>query len=100
MPEHGGKEEGNKIRNPTSFMKKITVCLALAALALAPAMRADDSKASNKAATTEKAKASVPKPALAEKGDCCEKGECSSKETFTKKAVKPAEKGATFLAKK
>ena len=83
------------------IMKKTIVCLMLAAFALVTVAQAGDSKASvaNKAATTEKTKASVQKPAPAEKGECCEKG-CSSKETFTKKAVKPVEKGATFLAKK
>ena len=83
-------------------MKKMIVCLMMAAFALAPAVLADESQgsAANKASTADKTKASAQKAAPAAKGECCEKAACSSKETFTKKAVKPAEKGATFLAKK
>ncbi len=83
-------------------MKSTIVCLMLAAFALVTMAQADDSKASaaTKAATAEKAKASVQKSAPAEKGECCEKGACSSKDAFTKKSLKPADKGATFLAKK
>jgi hypothetical protein len=91
---------GNIDRMP---MKKLIVCLAFGALALAPALQAGNSKTSTAAKSssqaTKAACAESTKDCSATSSGCCsEKGEAK----FTKKTFKPAntEKGATLLAKR
>ena len=97
-------------------MKKLIVCLTLAAFTLLPTARAGDAKATDKtkAAAADKAKAgSTAKAAGAEKSACCAdeagglagkscagKSTCCGKETTARKVANPDQKGAMFLVKR
>ena len=71
-------------------MKRLIVCLTLAAIALVPAVQAGEKTDKTKAVSTAKAKDS-----------CAEKTACCEKDAVTKNKVNPfAVKGATLLAKR
>ena len=77
-------------------MKRLIVCLTLAAIALVPAVQAGEKTDKTKAVSTAKAKDSC-----AEKTACSEKTACCEKDTVTKNKVNPfAVKGAALLAKR
>lgn len=77
-------------------MKRIIVCLTLAALALVPAVQAGEKTDKNKTVSTAKAKDSC-----AEKTACSEKMSCCEKDSVTKNKVNPfTVKGAALLAKR
>ena len=72
-------------------MKRLIVCLTLAAFALVPALQAGEKTEKTAATSATKAKATA---------SCSEKSACCEKDTVTKKRVDPSVKGGALLAKR
>jgi len=88
-------------------MKKLTVGLMLAALALLPLAQAGEKKTSNKATATANATC-ADKSSCADKAktvssantSCSGKSACCEKDKVARKVANPDEKGATFLVRR
>jgi len=91
-------------------MKKLTVCLILAAFALLPIARGGDAKSTDKTKTTsaDKSACCADKSACAAKAKtsadaktaCSAKSACCADEKAARKVANPDAKGATFLVKR
>ena len=82
-------------------MKKLTVGLMLAALALLPLAQAGEKKTSNKATATANATcADKAKTVSSANTSCSGKSACCEKDKVARKVANPDEKGATFLVRR
>ena len=82
-------------------MKKLTVGLMLAALALLPLAQAGEKKTSNKATSTANATcADKAKTVSSANTACSAKSACCEKANVARKVANPDEKGATFLVRR